>query len=131
VGAGPIGVATAPGAVWVADAVGGAVSKVDPVHLRVVATYAVGAGGTVLGTEPARAALGHGVSDPLTVAYFGGLVWIGDGRAGTLSALDPATGREHDAPVTLPGLPRHVVAADGGLWLTTANPGRVLEVNTS
>ena len=129
VGQGPIGVVTTPGAVWVADAVGGAVTEVDPGRLRVVATYAIGPGGTVAGAESVRASLGHGSSDPLTLAVFDGLVWVGDGRTGTLSALDPSTGRQHDRAVTLPGMPRHlVVADDGSLWLTTANPGRVVEV---
>lgn len=129
VGQGPIGVVTTSGAVWVADAVGGALTKVDPTHLRVLATYAIGTGGTVAGSESARAALGHGSSDPLTLAVFDGLVWIGDGRAGTLSALDPSTGRQHGRAVVLPGMPRHlVVTSDGSLWLTTANPARVLQV---
>lgn len=129
VGAGPIGVTTTPGAVWVADAVGGAVTKVDPKHLRVTATYAIGSGGVVAGTESPRAALGHGAGDPLTVAFADGLLWIGDGRTGTLSALDPATGTQHDGAVSLMGLPRHlVVSPDGALWITTANPGRVLQV---
>lgn len=132
VGQGPIGVATTPGAVWVADAVGGAVTKVDPVHLRVVDTYAIGTGGTVVGAESLRASLGHGASDPLTLAVANGLVWVGDGRAGTLTALDPSTGRQRDRAVTLPGMPRHlVVAGDRSLWLTTANPARVIEVQPS
>ncbi len=132
VGSGPIGVVAAPGAVWVADALGGAVSKVDPTHLRVTATYAIGPSGTVTGPETARAALRPGESDPLTLAFFDGVLWIADGRAGTLNALDPSTGRQHGAGVALPGLPRRlVVGTDGSLWLTTANPVRVLQVTPS
>ncbi|HLX89908.1 MAG TPA: hypothetical protein VKR22_15795, partial [Acidimicrobiales bacterium] len=131
VGQGPIGVVAAPGAVWVADAVGGAVSRVDPVHVRVTATYRLGANGAVTGTETVRAALGQGTSDPVAVAWFDGLLWVGDGRAATVSAFDPATGKAHGAPARLPGVPRRLVTEDDLLLAATANPGTLVALGPS
>ncbi|HUY64498.1 MAG TPA: hypothetical protein VMV14_08280 [Acidimicrobiales bacterium] len=114
VGQGPIGLVAAPGAVWVADAQSGAVSRVDPTSLRVTGTFRVGVAGAT------------GVSDPDQVAVFDGWVWVTDGQAATVTSLDPSNGRQHGAPASLPGAPRRLVEADGSLWATTANPGTVV-----
>ena len=131
VGQGPIGVVAAPGAVWVADAVGGALTRVDPAHLRVTATYRIGSNGAVAGRETQTRARTGGTSDPVAVSWFDGLVWIGDGRAATVSAFDPGTGLAHGAPVALPGVPRRLVVAAGSLYATSANPAALVVVHPS
>jgi streptogramin lyase len=133
VGNGPIGVAAVDGAVWVADAFGGQLTEVDPAHLRVVRTVTFGAGGRVGAISSGRVASGDThTSDPVVVAVADGQVWVGDGQAGTLTEIDSATGKQRNAPVPLPGAPRRLVTADdGSLWVTTANPSRVLLVSPS
>ena len=110
VGDGPIGVTAVPGAVWVADAVGGSVTRVDPRSLEVTARYHVG-------------------GDPVQVAVFGGALWVADGQSGTLRALDPSSGRPEGRAVTLPGAVRRLVVTDAGLWAATGNPGAVVAVS--
>ena len=110
VGEGPIGVTAVPGAVWVADALGGSVSRVDPRSLKVTARYEVG-------------------GDPVQVAVVGGELWVGDGQSGALKALDPRTGASEGRAVVLPGAVRRLVATDAGLWAATANPGTVVAVS--
>ena len=109
VGEGPIGVTAVPGAVWVADAVGGTVTRVDPRRLAVTARYRVG-------------------GDPVQLALFDGELWVADGETGALRALDPATGRPAGRAVTLPGSVRRLVVTGAGLWAATANPGTVTAV---
>jgi virginiamycin B lyase len=110
VGNGPIGLTVVPGTVWVADAVGGDVARVDPRTMTVTARYRVG-------------------GDPVQVAVFDSELWVGDGDSGTLRALDPATGRPEGRAVTLPGAVRRLVVTDAGLWAATANPGTVTAVS--
>ncbi|MDE3086791.1 MAG: hypothetical protein KGJ77_08495 [Acidobacteriota bacterium] len=109
VGNGPIGVTAVPGAVWVADAVGGTVTRVDPRRDVVRARYRVG-------------------GDPVQLAVFDGELWVADGETGALRALDPATGRPEGRTVTLPGSVRRLVVTGAGLWAATANPGTVTAV---
>jgi streptogramin lyase len=112
VGQGPIGVTAAPGVVWVADAVGGEVTRLDPTSLTVTGTY--------------RAS-----SDPVAVAVFDGLVWTADGKSGAVTALDPSTGRQQGKAVDLAGEARQLVVSGGTLWATTANPGEVVAISPS
>jgi streptogramin lyase len=116
VGQGPIGVAVGGGSVWVANVKSGSVSGVDPVSMRVVATFPVGGGG------------GGGVSaNPEMVAVWHGLLWVADGQQGVVVALDPITGQQIGMPVTVPGVIRGLTLdTGGGLWGTTANPGSVV-----
>jgi DNA-binding beta-propeller fold protein YncE len=116
VGQGPIGVAAGGGSVWVANVKSGSVSRVDPVSMRVVATFTVGGGG------------GGGASaNPEMVAVWHGLLWVADGQQGVVVALDPITGQQIGMPVTVPGVIRGLVLdTGGGLWGTTANPGSVV-----
>ncbi|HZU79915.1 MAG TPA: hypothetical protein VE991_08355, partial [Acidimicrobiales bacterium] len=129
VGQGPIGVAVGSGSVWVANAVSGTVTRVDPARLRVTGTVPLGAGGVVGGNPTPAGAGGVGsASDPVTVAVFGGWVWVGNGQGGTLTAFDPMTGRQHGTPARLPGIPRRLVVSDDRLFATTANAGAVVAV---
>ncbi len=103
VGNGPIGVATGQGSVWVANAVGGTVVRIDPATRTILHTSHVG-------------------GDPLTVAVAGGRVWVGDGRARKLRTVFPFPGL---GPVTLDSSPRALLAVGDHVWAATANPGRV------
>lgn len=109
VGSGPIGVATGDGSVWVADAVSGTVAQVDPARLQVTRRFTV-----------------HG--DPLAVAVSGGVVWVADGQADTVRTLSPGTGL---APRSLGATPRELVAVRDGVWVATANPGRILAASAT
>ncbi|MGP0030130.1 MAG: hypothetical protein ACLPVF_06455, partial [Acidimicrobiales bacterium] len=104
VGSGPIGVATGDGAVWVADAVGGAVVRVDPARVTVSHTYPTG-------------------GDPLAVTVAGGRVWVADGAAHTVRTVFPAPGA---GPLRLGAQPRELIPVGAGVWVAAANPGRVL-----
>ncbi|MHB8681886.1 MAG: Vgb family protein [Acidimicrobiales bacterium] len=124
VGQGPIGVAVDSGAVWVANAQSGTVSRVDPATLRVTATFRVEQGAVNGQAGPSSAG-----SDPVAVAVFGGLVWVGDAQSGAVVAIDPATGAQHGAAVRPGGGPRRLVADSGALYATTANPGALVQLS--
>jgi streptogramin lyase len=109
VGAGPIGVATGAGSVWVADASGGTVVQVDPITRQLQHSFHVG-------------------GDPLTVAVAGGRVWVADGSADTLRTIVPAPGLP---AIDIGATPREMVPVGRGLWIATANPGRVLVAGTA
>jgi streptogramin lyase len=115
VGQGPIGVAAGDGSVWVANVKSGSVSRVDPLSMRVTATFRVSGGD---GGVPAN---------PEMVAVWRNLLWVADGQQGVVVALDPVTGRQIGLPVAVPGVIRQFALDPGGtLWGTTANPGTVV-----
>jgi len=115
VGQGPFGVGAGDGSVWVANVKSGSVSRVDPVSMRVTATYTVGGAGGGVPANPEMVALWH---DRL---------WVADGQQGVVVALDPATGQQMGSPVEVPGVIRQLVLdSEGGMWGTTANPGTVV-----
>jgi hypothetical protein len=104
VGTGPIGVTTGDGSVWVANAVGGTVVRVNPTHRTITQTFHLG-------------------GDPLTVAVSGGRVWVADGSSDQLRTIFP---QPVLAPVNLKSVPRQLLAIPSGVWVASANPGRVL-----
>ena len=106
VGNGPVGVATGAGSVWVADALGGAVTQVDPVSRGVVQTSRLG-------------------GDPLSVGVAGGRVYVGDGTAQTLRTVSPSPASK---VLRIGTTPRSLLAVGGSVWVAGANPGRVLSV---
>ncbi len=109
VGSGPIGVATGDGSVWVADAAGGNVVRVDPATRTISHTYRTG-------------------GDPLAVVVAGARVWVADGSADTLRTVFPTPGLK---PIDLACAPRELIAVQGGVWVAAANPGRVLSVRAA
>jgi len=115
VGQGPFGVGVGDGSVWVANVKSGSVSRVDPVSMRVTATYAVGGAGGGVPANPEMVALWHN------------RLWVADGQQGVVVALEPTTGQQTGMPVQVPGVIRQLVIDKGGtLWGTTANPGTVV-----
>jgi hypothetical protein len=106
VGSGPIGVATGLGSVWVADAAGGSVVRVDPRSHRLIHTYRTG-------------------GDPLSVAVAGGRVWVADGSGETIRTVFPEPSLR---PVDLGSSPRQLLEVGNDVWIAAANPGRILVV---
>ena len=54
---------------------------------------------------------------PLGVAYGNGSIWVANSGDGTVSRIDPATGRIA-ATISVGGSPNGIVAADGEIWVT-------------
>jgi streptogramin lyase len=110
VGQGPIGVAIGDGSVWVANSAIGTVSRIDPKTRAVVHTYRLG-------------------GDPLTLAVSDGRLWIGDGTGQSLRTISSTgvVGKAESIGTT----PRGLLPAGDGVWVVTANPGRVLAANAS
>jgi DNA-binding beta-propeller fold protein YncE len=106
VGEGPIGVATGAGAVWVANAQSGSVSKVDPTTLHV----------------DEIAGVGH---DPLSVGVGAGRVYVGFGTGQTVRTVAPAPASK---VLDLHTDPRQIIGTRSGVWMAGANPGRVIAV---
>jgi len=115
VGAGAFDVLLATGSVWATSFELGTIAKIDPVTARVTRVLRVGA-------------------NPAGLAYCGGRVWVGHGRASSwLTSIHPTTLRVRRFPlkVIAPGWPRCI---RGDVWVTTpdavlrldAQTGRVL-----
>ena len=106
VGAQPTGMAYGAGSLWTANYGGGTVSRVDPVHHRVIKTTPVGV-------------------HPAAIAFGAGSVWVGDFGAATLYRIDPAS-TAITATIRLDsnvgGLAR---AGDGSIWVSEYDSGAV------
>jgi DNA-binding beta-propeller fold protein YncE len=105
VGQGPIGVATGAGAVWVANAADGTVSKVDPASLGVVTMTGVGA-------------------DPFSVVVAGDRVFVSSGTQQTVRVVSPSPSHV----LTLGTDPHNLVAVGAEVWVAASNPGEVVDV---
>lgn len=86
------------GAVWVANALDGSVSRIDPRANQVVQTITIG-------------------RRPIGVTVGAGAVWVGDAGGDTVVPLDPASGVPR-RPVQLGDSPGGVAAGFGALWVT-------------
>jgi len=139
----PAAVATGLNAVWVADNLGGRLLKVDPRARRVEqraaagqgpAAVAVGAGavwvasadGTVrrfdtqtglAAGEPER------VPGAAGVAVGEGSVWVTSQPDGTVTRLDPATGRRRGPAIEVGPQPTDIAVGGGAVWV--ANSGQM------
>ena len=125
VGVKPFYIATAAGAVWVANADDGTVTRIDPASNTVVATIDL-----------------HGVGlDGGSVAPFGiagddDLVWVssfgfddaGNEIPGTLTALDTATNQEIGS-VPVGRTPFAVTAGFGSVWVVNQTDGTVSRID--
>src|SRR5204862_5569198 len=97
------GIAVSPGAVWVANAGGPSVSRIDPATNRVVATIRVG---------PKRACC----AEHMSVLASPGAVWVALPTANAIVRVDPAT-RKVIATLQLPYPPcAFLVTGSGRLW---------------
>jgi DNA-binding beta-propeller fold protein YncE len=99
-------VTTGDGSVWVANSAGGTVSRINPTTRTVVSTDHLG-------------------GNPLSLAVVDGSVYLADGSGQSVRTIYPApVSKKLDLGVT----PRLLLPVDGGIWVASANPGRVLEV---
>jgi YVTN family beta-propeller protein len=92
----PIALAVEASAVWVLEA-SGAVSRVDPDSLKVVARIGTSSGAS-------------------SIAVGEGGVWVVNRSKGSITRIDPAT-NQNGAPVALGGSPSSVAVGDGVVWV--------------
>ena len=115
VGRRPIAVAIGEGAVWVANADDGTVSRIDPDRREVLATVGIG--------SPA--------SD---IAAGGGSVWVANGSAGTVSRVDPSTNSVVDtfdlggSDELLPAGMYAITVGFGSVWVGSGE-GKILRLD--
>jgi virginiamycin B lyase len=103
VGAGPTDVVAGEGAVWVANATQGTVSRIDPATNTVTRT-------TQVGRNPVRLAAGLG------------WIWVADETGQTVSSLAPLAGLLHrTVPVTGHLSPDDLAVGAGMLWVRSGN----------
>lgn len=108
VGGSPCGVASTAGAVWVSDADGAQLIRLNPTTGKVVAR-------TALDSTPCA----------ITVAY--GSLWIVT-QSGVLDRVDPATG--HTTAAIQVGLSSYqAVATPGAIWVSNRNSGTLSHVD--
>jgi hypothetical protein len=124
-----------PDELWVSDAVGNRVVRVDPVHLRVTRRIARGGAGVALlrgqvwSTDsfgavlrvadgpPVKAQTGFGAFD---VAAGGGYLWVANRFAGTLTRVDPTTLATRTTKIG--GSPVSVAYGDGYVAVAVRTP---------
>jgi YVTN family beta-propeller protein len=156
-GASPQSLAVGGGSLWVANHDAGTVTRIDPASGRVVADIPVG-------SEPHRVAWGTGAAwvglwhdnsvsriDPATNRVVGSPIPIGLHHAGNLVVgagsvwvtsdyranaaaedvvvvrIDPQTNRAVET-IAVGGHPIDVAATPGAVWVSVANPGRLLRI---
>jgi DNA-binding SARP family transcriptional activator/DNA-binding beta-propeller fold protein YncE len=154
VGSRPIAVAVGAGAVWVANADAGTVSRVDPRTRRVVETIGTGAAASDIAVGGGAVWLASGSEgvllriDPHTntvvrkinlsgpdklapegvysVVTGGGAVWVGSG-SGAVLKIDPATDRVAER-FSVGMTPVDIAFGAGNLWLVHMG-GRILRID--
>jgi peptide/nickel transport system substrate-binding protein len=105
----PSGVAFTPDGVWVSIAPAG-VARVDPTDLSVTFGY-----------QP----VGNG---PTAVLPAFGSIWVANYLDGTVSRLEPSTGRE-EAKIPVKDGPTALAAAAGSLWVANEFDGSITAIN--
>jgi YVTN family beta-propeller protein len=142
-------VAVGEGAVWVANAEEGKVSRVDPASRRVVQRISVGRepAGVVAGggavwvansgersvswinpttdTVVKRVQVGNG---PTGIAVGHGAVWVANSLDNSVSRIDPESG-EPVATIPVGGTPSGVAVGLGAVWVTNASDGTVSRIS--
>jgi peptide/nickel transport system substrate-binding protein len=99
VGRNPAAVATGGGSVWVANALDGTVSRIDPEHHEIVP---IDVGG-----------------EPTALAFGAGSLWVANGESRTVAQIDPGSNRVvHQLEVG--NVSRGVAAGFGAVWVTSA-----------
>ncbi|SRR6266545_3297995 len=139
---GPLDVAVTPGAIWVPNAGGDSVARIDPQTNRVAGrpvttgaspqSLAVGGGSLWVANHDARTvtridqASGKVVADipvpsePHRVAFGAGAAWVGNWHDNSVSRVDPATNRVVGSPIPI-GFHHagNLVVGGGGVWVTS------------
>ena len=148
-GSRPSAVAAGAGAVWVANATNGTVSRIDPASQKVVGTIPIagtpvalavgfgavwvvnGEGRTVFQINPAAnkvvqtITVGNG---PDAIAAGAGGVWVANGLDDTVSRIDPQHGvAVPDIPVG--SHPAAVVVEGQSVWVANSSDGTVMQID--
>ena len=142
VGRAPLDIAVTPGAVWVANAGGDSVARIDPQTNRPAGrpvrtgaspqSLAVGGGSLWVANHDARTvtridqASGKVLADipvpsePHRVAYGAGAAWVGNWHDNSVSRIDPATNRVVGSPIPIGSHHAgNLVVGAGDLWVTS------------
>jgi len=112
VGAGPTGVTYGAGSLWTANYGTDTVSRVDPVHQKVVKTIELG-------------------NKPFAIAFAAGSVWVGDFDAAYVYRIDPATNKSIAAIPVGSNVAAIAQAPDGNLWVSEYDGGAVDRIDPS
>ncbi|MDQ3607987.1 MAG: hypothetical protein M3459_03675 [Actinomycetota bacterium] len=152
VGASPAALAVGAGAVWVANRGSDSVSALDPSTARPLgppievgkgpfdvavgegAVWAVAGDGTLWRIDPrTRRAerLETLVRDPGGIAAGGGSVWVTSSVPGSVSRIDPRTGRVVGKPVRTGRGAGDVVVGAGSVWVANAAAGTVSRLDAA
>jgi YVTN family beta-propeller protein len=109
---GPLDVAVTPGAVWVTNAGGGgdSVARIDPQTNR-----------------PAGRPVTTGAS-PQSLAVGDGSVWVANHDAGTVTRIDPASGKVV-ADIPVPSEPHRVAYGAGAAWVANWHDNSVSRID--
>jgi peptide/nickel transport system substrate-binding protein len=146
-GSRPTGIAFGGGALWVADTLGGQLLRIDPTSGEAQRAPLAGPpsgvvfteGGVWVTTAPASVvridpdgldvvltrAVGSGPSAVLSAF---GSVWVANELDGTVSRIEPSTGREL-SKVPVGDGPNALAASGGTLWVTTRYDGVVTAID--
>ena len=98
--------------VWIADAIGDVVIRIDPRTRGVQATIALPAG-----------------SGPSAIAATDGAVWVVNALAGTVSRIDPATNEVVVEALALAEIPSHVAAGPDAVWVASELGDAILRID--
>ncbi len=151
VGGSPGAIAVGDGRVWVADEAGAGVSVVNALDGRVYKRgivphaaplrLAVGAGGLWVSSASTSAVrridLGSAVPGepilagrgPAGVTVAGGLVWVANSRAGTVTRIDPSLHSIVGSPIAVGGSPGGIDAGPETVWVANSADDTVSRID--
>jgi DNA-binding beta-propeller fold protein YncE/predicted Ser/Thr protein kinase len=153
VGGSPGAITVGDGRVWVADEDGGGVTAINAIsgkiYKRGIAPHAaplrlaVGAGGLWVSSASTSAVrridLGSAVAGepvlagrgPAGVTVAGGLVWVANSRAGTVSRIDPSLHAIIGDPIPVGGSPGGIDAGPETVWVANSADDTVSRIELS
>lgn len=137
VGNSPMPAVAGGGAIWVANAGDGTVSRIDPVQARVVATITVGdrqeftrrdecTGGVHIPRSTSFTVRACDV--PSSIAFGAGALWAAKNESNELVRIDPATNRVTDT-IAIGAKAWAVAATDQAVWVTDWDNDALIHVD--
>jgi streptogramin lyase len=108
--ASPLRLAVGAGGLWVSNASGGAVRRIDLSSLLSVGPIAVGRG-------PAGVTVAHG------------LVWVANSRSGTVTRVDPSIREVVGTPIEVGGRPGGIDGGTSVVWVASAEDDAVTRLD--
>jgi YVTN family beta-propeller protein len=147
VGNGPSGIAIGDGAVWVVNSLDGTVSRIDPGTNTVVDTIGVGtqpvgivyaAGsvwvantgdGTISKIDPKSDGPTTFSVAATQLAFGAGTLWASERDANKVVRIDPTTGKQVFAPITVGSGPTGIAFGDDAAWVANSLDGTVYRID--